>query len=97
MNRLMLLSAMFSIALGSVSGCTTSPSPMMGSGHTPAYADGFSDGCQSGRWVQNSVAGSQRKDVKRFDTDKQYAEGWTAGYKDCWNSQMQEDASGNGR
>ena len=62
---------------------------MMGSGRTPTYAAGYSDGCSSGNASQNPVAGFYRKDVKRFDSEAQYAAGWTAGYQKCENAQIE--------
>ncbi len=87
MNRFALVATSLSTLLGSLSGCSV-PNPLMGPGHTPTYADGFNDGCSSGNASQNPVAGIYRKDIKRFDSEKQYAEGWTAGYKKCEDAQI---------
>ena len=87
MNRFALVATSLSTLLGSLSGCNT-PNPLMGPGHTPTYADGFNDGCSSGNASQN-VAYVYRKNIKRFDTEKQYAEGWTAGYQKCEDDQIQ--------
>ena len=98
MNLLTLKAATLATLLSGVSGCgTPPPNPLMGSGHTPAYADGFNDGCQSGRASQDPVAGFFTQNAKRFETDKQYAEGWKAGYQKCSYAQMEEDAFGGGR
>jgi len=85
------------ILLGTLSVCATPPNPLIASGHTPAYADGFNDGCQSGKASQKPVAGFYTRDTKRFDSDKQYEQGWTAGYWKCSYVQMEEDAFGGGR
>jgi len=79
-------------------GCgTPPPNPLIGPGHTPDYVAGFNDGCASGRATQNAVAGFfYTKDVKRFEVDKQYAEGWNAGNDKCSYLQMQQDAAGGG-
>ena len=87
MNRFALVATSLSTLLGGLSGCSVS-NPLMGPGHTPTYADGFNDGCSSGNASQNVVAGVYRKDIKRFDSEKQYAEGWTAGYKKCEDAQI---------
>jgi hypothetical protein len=97
MNRFARLAATLAMALGNLSGCATPPNPLMGSGHTPAYADGFNDGCQSGKASQDPVAAFYTKDTKRFDSDKQYAQGWAAGYQKCGYVQMEQDAFGGGR
>ena len=80
-----------------LAGCGTPPNPLMGPGHTPDYAAGFNDGCASGRASQDPVAGFYTKNTKRFDTDKQYAEGWNSGFNKCSYQQMEEDAFGGGR
>ena len=78
------------LAAGAVlSGCATSPDPLMGPGHTPAYAAGFNDGCPSGRASVSPVAGFYTRDAKRFESDPQYAEGWKAGFQKCADAQTQ--------
>ena len=54
---------------------TPPPNPLMGSGHPPDYVAGWNDGCSSGKNSQNPVVGFYTKNQKRYDTDKQYAEG----------------------
>jgi len=95
-----VLRTTFAISITVVlAGCgTPPPNPLMGSGHTPDYAAGFNDGCASGRAAQDPVAGFfYTKDVRRFDTDKQYAAGWNAGYSKCSYNQMEEDSFGGRR
>ena len=95
MKQLALVTA--TILLGSLFGCKTPPNPLMGSGHTAMYTEGFNDGCSSGRVTQNPVVGWYTKDTKLFDSDKQYAQGWNEGYQKCSQAQMEEDALGGGR
>lgn len=97
MSRLLLVAAIHLTTIGGLSSCATPPNPLMGTGHTPAYADGFNDGCQSGRASQDPVAGFYTQNTKRFETDPQYAQGWRAGYQKCGYAQMEEDAFGGGR
>ena len=80
MNHLQLVATTL-VAGAVVWGCGTAPNPLMGQGHTPVYVAGFNDGCESGKVSQSVVAGFYTKDTKRFDSDPQYAEGWTAGYQ----------------
>ncbi|HTN49981.1 MAG TPA: hypothetical protein VMK32_11170 [Burkholderiaceae bacterium] len=93
------LHSAFAIAIAVLlAGCgTPPPNPLMGSGHTPDYAAGFNDGCSSGKNSQDPVVGFYTKDAKRFETDKQYAEGWNAGFSKCANQQMRENAEGGRR
>jgi hypothetical protein len=78
------------LSLPVVAGCAAPPS---GQGLPPASADGFNDGCQSGRAAQD-VLGRARKDVRRLKSDPQYAQGWSDGYRQCEYEQMQKNASG---
>ena len=91
MNRFALVMTCLSTLLGSLSGCGTPiPTPCLGPGHTPTYVAGYNDGCSSGNASQNPVAGFYRQDVKMFDSDKQYAEGWNTGYKKCEDAQIKQ-------
>lgn len=89
MNRLTLVITSLLALVGTLSGCGTPSTPGMAPGHTPTYAAGYSDGCSSGNASQNPVAGTYRKDVKLFDSEKQYAEGWNAGYQNCQAAQIE--------
>lgn len=88
----------FLISGAALAACGTPlPNPLMGSGHTPDYVVGWNDGCSSGQNSQNPVVGSHTKDQKQYDTNKQYAEGWSSGFAKCSYAQQQKDASGGGR
>jgi hypothetical protein len=39
----------------------------------------------------------EKKDAGRFDSDKQYAQGWTDAFRTCAYEQSQKMAAGNGR
>ena len=86
MNRFVLVAVSLSTLLGSLAGCASYSNPL-GPGHTPDYAAGFNDGCSSGNAAQN-LSYHYRKNIKRFETEKQYAEGWAAGYKKCEDAQI---------
>jgi len=96
MKQFTLMTA--TMLLSSLSGCgTPPPNPLMPPGHTAIYAEGFNDGCSTGRVTRNPVVGWYRKDTKLFESDKQYAQGWNEGYQKCSYAQMQEDALGGRR
>jgi hypothetical protein len=50
--------------------------PINLSGYSPAFKEGFRDGCDTAR-------GSARRDAKRFESDAQYAQGWQDGRSIC--------------
>ncbi|AZZ78403.1 hypothetical protein PS925_03012 [Pseudomonas fluorescens] len=64
-------------------GCQTTHEDLIAKGYPPAFADGFDDGCISGRQAAGSISGEFRKNVPRYLKDKQYAEGWTDGFRQC--------------
>lgn len=80
-----------------LSGCAgPGPSPAA-QGQSPAYAEGYRDGCSSGRASQGSLADFSRKNVSQFDSNKDYAQAWTAAFQKCAYEQSQKMAAGNGR
>ena len=52
------------------------PAPVNLAGFPPAFREGYGDGCAS-------AGGRERKDVKRFEADRQYASGWRDGLDAC--------------
>jgi len=89
----LLTAAAVSLLVAHLAGCA-GQSKMTSQGQTPAYADGFADGCQSGRASGGSIHDSYKKNVGRFESDKHYAEGWSAGHRKCEDEQMQKNAAG---
>lgn len=61
---------------------------------TPAYAEGYSDGCVSGQAAQGSATDRERKSANRFAADEQYAKGWSDAYRKCADEQLQKMAAG---
>jgi len=56
---------------------------LIAKGATPAYADGHVDGCASGNAAGGGIFDSPENDAARFDTDAQYAQGWSDGFETC--------------
>jgi hypothetical protein len=50
--------------------------PVNLSGYSPAFREGFDDGCRTAR-------GDNRRDEKRYAGDTQYAQGWSDGRSMC--------------
>jgi hypothetical protein len=80
-----------------LSGCATPGGTADAVGRTPAYADGYKDGCASGRASHGGMFDFEKKNTSRFDSDKQYAQGWTDAFQKCAYEQSQKSAAGNGR
>ena len=70
-------------------GCGTpgpAPVPEKVSGRPPAYQDGYRDGCTSGKAEASHSRLGETKDIKRFQSDQNYAVGWYEGSESCRDS-----------
>lgn len=70
-----------------IAGCANQQESMVKQGYPPHYAEGFDDGCHSGNKAGGSFFDQFKKDVKRFETDSQYAQGWSDGFRQCESQQ----------
>jgi hypothetical protein len=68
-------------------GCVSQRDTMVQQGYPLSYADGFDDGCHSGKKAGGSMFDQFKKDVRRFQSDKQYAQGWSDGFRQCETEQ----------
>ncbi|AHC37956.1 hypothetical protein A7317_25205 [Pseudomonas fluorescens] len=66
-----------------MSGCQSTHQELLAKGYPPAFADGFDDGCSSGRQAAGVITGEFRKNVPRYLKDRLYAEGWEDGFRQC--------------
>ncbi|MCO7555026.1 hypothetical protein [Metapseudomonas otitidis] len=66
-----------------LAGCETTHDYLVAQGYPPAFADGYQDGCSSGRQAAGAITGEFRKDVPRYLRDRTYAEGWGDGFEQC--------------
>jgi hypothetical protein len=73
--------------LVAISGCVSQKESMVKQGYPLSYADGFDDGCHSGKKAGGSMFDQFKKDVRRFEGDSQYAQGWSDGYRQCETEQ----------
>jgi len=65
------------------SGCASTAEMMRQQGYGPNYSQGYGDGCTSGKKAGGSMFDQFKKDVRRFDSNAKYKEGWNDGYKEC--------------
>jgi hypothetical protein len=79
--------ALLSSCLLLFSGCATQKETMIKEGYPLGYAEGFDDGCHSGKQAGGSMFDQFKKDVKRFEADTQYAQGWSDGFRQCESEQ----------
>lgn len=66
-----------------LAGCGSVEQAMIERGHTPAYAAGYADGCDSGKEAAGGLFAEGGKDASRYGADQQYTEGWDAGFARC--------------
>ncbi|WP_347902116.1 hypothetical protein [Pseudomonas purpurea] len=74
-----------------IAGCQSTHEDLIAKGYPPAFADGFDDGCSSGRQAAGAITGGFKKDVPRYLKDAQYAEGWSDGFRQCQAMRESED------
>ncbi len=68
----------------SISGhCLSQNDPLLNHGSTLSYADGFDDGCYSGKKAGSNQFGKFQKDRGRFTGDTYYSQGWSDGFRQC--------------
>lgn len=70
-----------------LSGCVSQRDSMIQQGYPMSYVDGFDDGCHSGKKAGGQMFEQFKKDVKRFETDSQYAQGWSDAFRQCETEQ----------
>ena len=70
-----------------LSGCVTQKETMIKQGYPLSYAEGFDDGCHSGNKAGGSLFDQFKKDVRRFESDTKYAQGWSDGFRQCESQQ----------
>jgi hypothetical protein len=71
------------LAAVAVAGCGSVRETMIDRGYPPAYAEGYADGCESGKDAAGGLFANARKDASRYGGDDQYTKGWDAAFEKC--------------
>ncbi len=71
------------ILIMAISGCMSQKEIMIEQGYPLSYADGFDDGCHSGKKAGGYLFDEFKKDVRRFNSDRDYAQGWSDAFRQC--------------
>ena len=74
-----------------LAGCESTHQQLINQGYPAPYADGFQDGCSSGRQAAGVMAGDFRKDVPRYLHNHQYESGWDDGFRQCQAMQQNQE------
>jgi hypothetical protein len=64
-------------------GCVSQKESLVSKGAPLSYADGFDDGCHSGKKAGGSLFDQFQKDPVRFASDTLYSQGWSDGFRQC--------------
>ena len=90
MTKKILLTATAIVTLGfTLTGCASTAENMRAQGYGPDYSQGYGDGCDSGKKAGGSMLNQFKKDVRRYDSNHKYKEGWEDGYKECKSEEKQ--------
>jgi hypothetical protein len=81
----LLIAAFFCLFI--FAGCASERDNLIKQGASPAYAQGFEDGCHSGKKAGGSWFDQFRKNVKQFNSNPDYKQGWLDGYDECEKQQ----------
>lgn len=77
--------------MAALAGCQSAHDQMVQQGYPPAFADGYHDGCSSGRAAAASFGGLYIKNVTRYSSDKLYGGGWDDGFRQCQAQAVSRD------
>ena len=86
-----LIVVLVALLVGGMGGCASQHDTLVSQGYPAAYADGFEDGCHSGKKAAGSYFDQFRKDVGRFNAEHDYAQGWSDAYRQCESEQEAVD------
>jgi len=79
----MLYCVILVAGLGNIGGCIPQQGSIVSTNIAHAYADGFDDGCHSGKKAGGNLFQQFQKDSGLFISDAGYAQGWSDGFRQC--------------
>ncbi len=65
--------------------CVTEGQRLMNEGASPAYGQGFDDGCDSGKKSAGDMFSQFHKNVQQYQHNPDYQQGWDDGHEECQN------------
>jgi hypothetical protein len=100
MGGFMKVKLLFIGLLLGICGCAESPERHLNRVHkhklrstTPAYAEGYKDGCASGHYMAGDQHYVFRKNALRTQQDTLYSKGWRDGHQICLHEAKEKQAS----
>lgn len=79
----MKINFLFLLMVLTISGCMSQKEMLLKQGYPLSYTDGFDDGCHSGKKAGGYLFDQFKKDVRRFNSDLDYAQGWSDAFRQC--------------
>ena len=71
------------VTLAALAACSTQRERLIEQGATPNYAEGYLDGCDSGKQAGGAILTEAKKDADRYASGSEYAKGWDEAFKRC--------------
>ncbi len=66
-----------------LAGCASEGQRLMQEGASPEYAQGFDDGCASGKKSAGDMFSQFHKNVRAYQQNSDYRQGWNDGHEEC--------------
>ncbi|MGI9494276.1 MAG: hypothetical protein ACR2QF_17935 [Geminicoccaceae bacterium] len=71
------------VTMAALAACSSKREQLIQQGATPAYADGYVDGCDSGKQAGGGLYHKAKKDADRYADNSEYAKAWDEAFKTC--------------
>ena len=72
-----------------LTGCgPTEGQRLLQEGASPAYAQGYDDGCSSGKKAGGNMFSQFHKNVHQYQGNGDYSQGWNDGHEECRSEQI---------
>ena len=78
-NKIVICIAMVGIIF-TLSGCVNHEARLIKAGYPPSYAKGWAEGDESAAAAERVMGYYWKKDVRLYDADSQYKQGWDDGF-----------------
>jgi hypothetical protein len=66
-----------------LSSCVSEGQRMINEGASPAYGQGYDDGCNSGKKAAGDMFSQFHKNVRQYQHSQDYRQGWDDGHNEC--------------
>ena len=71
-----------------LNGCASEGQRLMNEGASPAYAQGYDDGCASGKKSAGDMFAQFHKNIRLYQQNSDYRQGWNDGHEECRGEQL---------